>query len=118
MSKIITCNDGTQFKRCSRWIAIRTDYDITPRHSLYELAEECEGGEKCVSYIQHNGITIPTSQMILLGSMACPGEKPFEFKEKGETHAISTVDFWTDLYNPYYIEFDEWGEKVRLYEKL
>lgn len=118
MSKIITGNDGSRFKRCSRWITIRTDYDITPRHSLYDQSEDCEGGEKCVSYIRHNGITIPTGQMILLGSMFCPADKPFTFTEKGETHAISAVDFWTNLYNPYYIEFDEWGEKVRLYEKL
>lgn len=118
MSKIITCNNGTQFKRCSRWITIRTDYDITPRHSLYDQSDDCGDGEKCVSYIRHKGITIPTAQMVLLGSMACPADKPFIFKEKGETHTISAVDFWTDLYNPYYIELDQWGEKVRLYEKL
>ena len=119
MSKIITCDDGTQFKRCSRWITVRTDYGITPRHSLYDQALECEGGEKWVDYIRHKGTTIPTSQMILLYSRVCGFQKPYTFTEKGETHAIGAyVDFYTNLYKPYYIEFGEWGEKVRLYEKL
>lgn len=118
MSKTITCNDGTQFKRASRWITIRTDYGITPRHSLYDQADDCGDGEKCVSYIRHKGITIPTSQMILLSSMVCGFQKPYTFTKNGETHTIGAVDFWTNLYNPYYIELDQWGEKVRLYEKL
>lgn len=118
MSKIITCDDGTQFKRASRWITIRTDYNITPRHSLYDQSDDCGDGEKCVDYIRHKGITIPASQMIGLGSFACPGGKPYTFTEKGKTHTICAVDFWNNLYNPYYIEVDQWGEKVRLYERV
>lgn len=116
-NKIITCTDSTQFERVSRWITIRSDYNITPKHSLYDVAYDDGKGEKYVDYIIHKGYRIPTSSMYTLGTMwVC--EKPHEFIEHNERHVIIAVDMEGDLYDPYYIETDEWGENVRLYKKL
>lgn len=110
MGKIITCTDGTTFERVSRGISLRTDYDVTPRHELYEHRDE-DTGE--VSYIEHAGVRIPTDSMIALGSMWDP-EPPHTFIEHGETRRIIACDWYNSLY---YIEYREENEKYYLYLK-
>lgn len=117
MGKIIKCNDGTEFERMSRWITIKTDYNITEKHGLFCYAEEYDDGEYCVNYITHKGYRIAVNAMYLLGSFFI-SEKPHVFIEKGEEHFINAVDMDGNIYDPFYIELDEWGEKVRLYKKV
>lgn len=116
MGKIIKCKDGAEFERMSRWITIKNDYNITKKHGLFCYAEEYDG-ENCVNYIMHKGYRIAVSAMYLLGSMWI-SEKPHQFKENGDIHTISAVDMDGNIYDPFYIELDEWGEKVRLYKKV
>lgn len=115
MSKIITCIDETKFIRCSRWITLKTAY-ITKRHSLYELAEK-DGDIAIIDYITHKGYKIAVSSMYGLGSMFI-SEQPHIFIEHKEKHIISAVDMDGNIYDPYYIEIDQYNEKFRLYKKL
>lgn len=117
MGKIITCKDGIEFERVSRWVTIKTDYNITERHSLSCYAEDCGDGEKCVDYIIHKGRKIATGSMYRLGTMFI-SEPVHEFIENKETHFISCVDMDSNIYDPFYIEVDDWGEKVRLYKRV
>ena len=115
--KEIICKDGTRFIRVSRWISRKTDYNITEKHGLYCYGEVCEDGTMCVDYIIHKGYSIACSAMYAIGSMWVSGE-PYEFIENDKTHVIGAVDMDGDIYDPYYIECDEWGEKFRLYKKV
>ena len=114
-NKIITCTDGTQFKRVSRWLTIRNEYNIAPGHELYEVGYD-DGDERCIDYVNFKGYCISTQSMYALGSMWI-SERPHKFIENKEEHFISAVDMDGDLYDPYYIEMDKYGEKVRLYKK-
>ena len=115
--KEIICKDGSEFIRVSRWISRKTDYNITEKHGLYCYADDCCDDTKCVDYIVHNGYRIACGAMYAIGSMWVSGE-PYEFIENGKTHVICAVDMDGDIYDPYYIECDEWGEKFRLYKKV
>lgn len=115
--KEITCKDGTKFIRVSRWISRKTDYNITEKHGLYCYAEDCGDDTKCVDYIIYKGYRIPLGAMYCLGSLFIGGNN-YEFIENGETHFISAVDMDGDIYDPYYIECDPWGDKFRLYKKV
>lgn len=112
MGKMIKCTDGTIFERVSRGISLRADYDITPRHELYDHREETGG----VSYIKYKALRIPTDSMIALGS-AWDNEKPHVFIENGVRRIISACDWYNSLYNSYYIEYREDTEKFYLYLK-
>lgn len=113
MGKMIKCTDGTIFERVSRGISLRTEYDVTPRHGLYDNRDKYDGS---VSYIEHAGVRIPTDNMIALDSMWDP-EPRHAFIENGETRWIIACDWYNDLYNPYYIEYREETEKYYLYLK-
>ena len=115
--KEIICRDGTRFIRVSKWISRKTDYNITEKHGLYCYAEDCCDDTKCVDYIVHKGYRIACAAMYAIGSMYVYGE-PYEFIENKEKHFISAVDMDGDIYYPYYIECDSWGEKFRLYKKV
>lgn len=112
MGKMIKCTDGTIFERVSRGISLRTDYDITPRHELYDHREET--GD--VSYIKYKALRIPTDSMIALGS-AWDAETPHVFIENGFRRIISASDWYNYSYNGYYIEYREDTEKFYLYLK-
>lgn len=116
MKKII-CKDGSEFIRVSRWISRKTDYNITEKHGLYCYGEVCEDSTICVDYIVHKGYRIACAAMYGLESMFI-SDHNHEFIENKEKHFISTVDMDGDIYDPYYIECDEWGEKFRLYKKV
>lgn len=115
--KEIICKDGTRFIRVSRWIRRKTDYNITEKHGLYCYADNCCDDTKCVDYIVHKGYRIACGAMYAIGSIYVYGE-PYEFIENKEKHFISAVDMDGDIYYPYYIEYDEWGDKFRLYKKV
>lgn len=115
--KEIICKDGTRFIRVSRWISRKTDYNITKKHGLYCYAEDCGDNTKCVDYIIHKGYKIACGAMYGIGSMWVPGE-PYEFIENNEKHYINAVDMDSNIYDPYYIECEFYGNKFRLYKKV
>ena len=115
--KEIICKDGTKFMRVSRWISRKTDYNITEKHDLYCYAEDCWNGTRCVDYIVHNGYRIALGSMYRLESMFIGGA-PYEFIENKKVHYIGAVDMDGDIYDPYYIESDLWGDTFRLYKKV
>ena len=112
MGKMIKCTDGTVFERVSRGISLRTDYDVTPRHELYDHRDE----NGSVDYIKHKGLYIPIDNMVALGSAWDP-EQPHEFIENGHRRVISACDWYSDIYNAYYIEYRDDTEKFYLYKK-
>lgn len=113
--------------RRSRWIAIKQNYNVTKRNGLYEFSTD-ENGYKpgdveynpvngtFLDYFRFNGRKYAIEQFIRLGSIWC-SDAPYEFTDTdGKSTFIHAVDFSGDLYNPLYIELDEGGERVRVYE--
>lgn len=128
MKKVYRTLDGEHAFTRSRWIEIRHAYTVGKNNSLYEFATD-ENGYKphnkefnpangvYLDYFNYNGCKYAIEQFICIGSMACPGE-PYKIKNKdGSISTVAAVDFYGDLYNPLYIEIDEYGEKVRVYKK-
>lgn len=129
MKKVYRTLDGEHAFTRSRWIEIRHAYTVGKNNSLYEFATD-EYGYKphgknfnpenglYLDYFVYNGRKYALEQFIGIGSMACPGE-PYHVKNNdGSISTICAVDFYGDLYNPLYAEFDVCCEKVRVYEKV
>jgi len=69
-----------------------------------------------LGYFRFNGRTYAIGQFYLLGS-PWVGGKPYQFEDTdGSITTVSAVDLDGCLYDPIYIELDEYGERVRLYE--
>lgn len=129
MKKIYTTIDNkNEFVR-SRWISVRSAYDITPRHSLYEWATDESGYRSYqdkfnptngtyLDYFIYGGRKYALDQFVGLGSVWC-SIPPYEILEDdGKSSFIGAVDFNGDLYNPLYIEISEHGDMVRVYEEV
>lgn len=113
--------------RVSRWIDIKTLYDISPKHSLYEFVEDANGYKPgndrfnpnegvSVDYITIKGKKYAISQFYRIGTMFCPGD-PYKFIDTdGKIKSLCAVDYYGDLYHPYYLELDDSCERVRVYE--
>ena len=125
--KTFTTVDGKYYvTRLSRWISVRTKYNPSKRNSLYDFSLDENGyhpyekffdptNGTCLDYFRFKGKTYAILQFVLLGSFACGG-KPYEFIDTdGKSHFVSGVDFSGDIYDPYYIEYDECCENVRIY---
>lgn len=127
MKKFLSTDKKHKITRVSRWITIKQAYNISKRNGLFEFCTDENGykpGETnfnpengtYLDYFRFNGRNYAIEQFVGIGSIACPGT-PYEFTDTdGETHTIRAVDFWGDLFNPYYIELDSYGERVRVYE--
>ena len=126
--KQFTTIDGTHtLTRLSRWITIQTNYNVSKRNSLYEHSTDENGyrphqdgydpaGGTYLDYFIFGGRTYAIEQFILLGSM-WTGGRPYEFIDTdGTISSVHAVDFDGDLYDPLYIELDEYGERVRVYQ--
>lgn len=109
--------------RVSRWISIKTWVNPTPRCQLWEYATDGNGellqngrfAPKTGIYIVYftfNGRNYALQQFARFGSGFLPGH--IAYIENGEQHYLHGVDMG-DIYNPIYIEVDDYGEKVRVY---
>lgn len=126
MKDFITVDGKYKIKRLSRWIAIKQNYNVSPRNSLYDFSTDEYGytpnQEKYnpengtyLDYFRFNGKNYAVSQFIGLGSVWCGGS-PYEFIDTdGKSTFIHAVDFYGDLFDPLYIEMDEYGERIRIY---
>ena len=126
--KHFTTIDGEHtVTRLSRWITIKTNYNVNKRNSLYEHSTDENGyhpyqdeynpaGGTYLDYFKFGGRTYAIEQFISLGSIWISG-KPHKFIDTdGTISSVHAVDFDGDLYDPLYIELDEYGERVRVYQ--
>lgn len=126
MKTFITTDNKHEITRISRWITVKTNYNVNKRNSLYEFSTDENGytpdqtnyspeNGTYLDYFRFNGKTYATSQFVALGSVWCGGQ-PYEFTDTdGKNTFVHAVDFYGDLYNPLYIELSEYGDAVRVY---
>lgn len=127
MKQFVTIDGEHTVTRLSRWITIRTNYNTSKQNSLYYYSTDEDGhrphqdgynpaGGTYLDYFKFGGRTYAIEQFISLGSMWIGGQ-PYRFTDTdGEISTIIAVDIDGCLYNPLYIEIDEDGERVRVYQ--
>ena len=127
MRQFITIDGEHTITRLSRWITIRTNYNTSKRNSLYDYVTDANGYRMhqdeydptdgtYLDYFKFGGRTYATEQFVSLGSVWI-GEQPYRFTDTdGGIASVDAVDFDGDLYDPLYIELDEYGERVRVYQ--
>jgi hypothetical protein len=113
MSKIINTIDGKKIRRVSRWIRIRSEYNITPRHSLYDYCDTYS--DNSIDYFMFKGKKYALGQFVKFGG--CCITPYIQWYESDKLFFLSGYDC-TNYYNPLLIEIDECGEAVRLYEEV
>ena len=125
--KAFYTKDGKNIvNRLSRWITIKQAYNVNRRNSLFDFSTDENGytpsqenynpeNGTFLDYFVFKGRKYAIEQFISLGSVWCGGS-PYEFTDTdGKSTFVHAVDFYGDLYNPLYIELDEYGERVRVY---
>lgn len=129
MKKITMTNnrgEKVDFWRVSRWISVKTNYNPNKRNALWDYVTDASGNTPdsdgfdpseglFLDYFRFDGRTYATNQFYLLGSMWI--YETYTYTEDGEEKHLSAVDMCGDIYAPYYVEFDEYGERVRVYER-
>lgn len=127
MKEFTTIDGKNEITRLSRWITIRHNYNANKNNSLYDYVMDESGyrpyedkfspeNGTYLDYFHFNGRSYAVEQFVIIGSIACAG-KPYQFEDTdGTVTTIGTVDFDGCLYDPIYAEFDEYCERVRLYE--
>ena len=118
--------EKVDFWRVSRWISVKTNYNPNKRNSLWDFVSDdygrhpnndgfdpSEGLE--LRYFRYDGRTYAIDQFYGLGSMWVCEE--YTYTEDGETKGLHAVDMYGDLFRPIYLEWDEDGERVRVYER-
>lgn len=127
--KIIEAKDGRKYRRISRWITLKTNYNPTKRNSLWDYVTDESGYHPYqdefnpknglyLDYFRFGGRTYALEQFYVLGSVWLPGPPPMYDDEDGKLGVIGTVDMDSNMYHPIYGEWDECCEHVRLYEEV
>lgn len=128
MKKVFITDSGKRFTR-SRWITIHHACDVTSRHSLYDYATDAHGyhpyqdkfnpeNGTYLDYFRYNGRLYALEQFYGIGSMAVGGTPETFIDTDGNLTVIGAVNMDGDLYSPEYAEFDEYCERVRIYEPV
>lgn len=127
--KIIEAKDGRKYRRISRWISLKTNYNPTKRNSLWDYATDEAGNhpydrdfdptsDLYLDYFRFGGRTYALEQFYRLGTMWIV-ETPIMYDdEDGKLGVIGTVDMDSNMFHPIYGEWDECCEHVRLYEEV
>lgn len=125
--KKFTNQDGRTFYRVSRWIEVKTAYDITPRNAMFDYSMDSYGrkpydaefdstdGTYC-DYFRFRGRNYATERFYLLCSMWINAPETLVSTD-GEKVFLSAVDMDGNMFNPLYVEFDKCCEHVRVYEQ-
>lgn len=127
--KIIEAYDGTRYRRVSRWISLRTNYNPTKRNGLWDYVCDENGYHPYqdefnsknglhLDYFRFGGRTYALEQFYILGGMLVGGTPIMYDNEDGTRGIIGTIDMDGDLYHPMLGEWDEYCEHVRLYEEV
>lgn len=122
-------DDGQRtFNRTSRWIKVQEKYNPCSRNSLWDYVQD-EYGYKpydeqfnptnglYLTYFRYKGRNYAVEQFWCLGN---PFYMPvtYSYEDKaGRVYFLGGVDMDGDLYHPIYIEWDEFGSRVRVYEE-
>lgn len=126
MKQFTTLDGEHTVTRLSRWITINTNYNVNERNSLYDYSTDGSGyhphedghdptGGTYLDYFRYGGRTYAIEQFVSLGSLWI-GQKPYQFIDTdGSLTSIVAFDIDGCLYDPLYIEIDEYGERVRVY---
>ena len=119
-------NDGTrEFKRVSRWLKVRQNYNPNKKNSLWEYVMDESGYRPhnkkfnpknglYLDYFRFNGRNFAVEQFLALGN-------PFytalnlSYEEKGKTFYLCGMEE-NDLCHPIFIEMRD--EMVRVYEEV
>lgn len=129
MGREFTTKDGKNSFIRSRWLNVKTAYNVTARHSLWDFVMDGNGNEShskmfnpengtFLDYFTYHGRKYAINQFVALGSVwcSCP---PYEIIESdGKSTFIHAVDFSGDIWRPLYIEISEYGDAVRVYEEV
>ena len=118
------------FCRVSRWIKVKQNYRPNKRNSLWDYVTDGAGyntysdnfnPEKnnglFLDYFTFRGKNYALEQFIAIGCIWDNIGHSAGYYEHGEKHFISAYDR-DSYYNPLYIELDECGEIVRVYEEV
>ena len=121
--------DGTEkFYRVSRWITVKQNYNPNKRNSLWDYVTDENGyhpyNDKFnpenglfLDFFKWNGRTYAIDQFWSLSNPFYIGILYRYEDENGKDAFLSGVDMDGNLFNPIYIEFDEYCERVRVYVK-
>lgn len=126
MREIVT-KEGRTLRRLSRWIKVQQEYNITPKHSLYDYCTDESGYHPTQSkfnpengtfldYFRFQGRKWAIGQFIQFGGMM-GGYPPMWEDEDGKLQYLSGYDS-ENYYNPIMIEFSEACEYVRVYQEV
>jgi len=120
---------GTKkFRLVSRWIKVRWNYNPTKRNSLWDYVMDEDGNRSYqdgfnpenglfLDYFKWNGRTYAVEQFLAYGN---PFWNPvtYDFKDENRyPHWLSGYDE-TNYYHPISVEFDEYMERVRVFEEV
>lgn len=116
------------FWRASRWISIKSNYNPNRRNGLWDYVtdgrgysvndDNCDFKDLYLHYFTWNGRNYAINEFVAIGSAWDALGHEIYYKEGGDYKRITAVDWGGNLYNPIYIEFDEYCERVRVYEKV
>lgn len=119
--------DGTKiFNRVSRWIEVKQNYNPCPRNTLWYYVRDEKGYNPrennfnrenglYLDYFSYHGRNYAIEQFLALGNPFYTAIS-YSYHEGGKPFCLSGVD-GENIYNPLYIEMDEIGEYVRIYEE-
>ena len=126
MKQFITLDGKHTVTRLSRWVTIQHNYNVSKRNSLYDYSTDGSGYHPhedrydptdgtYLDYFRYGGRTYAIEQFVSLGSMWIGGQ-PYQFIDTdGSVSCVAAFDIDGCLYDPLYIEIDEYGERVRVY---
>lgn len=127
--KEIVSEDGVRYRRISRWIEIKHNYNPSKRNSLWDYVSDENGYRPhsdsfnpenglSLDYFRFRGRTFAVEQFYVLGGVWVGGTPIFYNDKDGKLGYISTVDMDGNMFHPIYGEWDEYCEHVRLYEEV
>ena len=118
-------SDNRKFKRLSRWMKMKHNYNPTKRNSLWDYVMDGSGYKPYqerfnpreglfLDYFTFKGRNYALEQFLALGNPFYTAVS-YSYEDKdGKRHYLSGID-GEDIYHPIYIECDEYCENVRVW---
>lgn len=127
--KEVVCTDGCRMRRISRWIEVKHNYNPNRGNSLWDYVEDWNGRHPWneqfdpangleLTYFRFRGRTYALEQFYILGSFFVTEPPHMFIDDDGKLSVIGTVDMDGNLFDPIYGEWDEYCERVRLWERV
>lgn len=121
-----TTDNRRIYCRVSRWITVKHNYNPSPKNALWDYVTDGCGYHPYnnefnpddglyLDYFTFDGRNYAIEQIIAFGGM-CEFGHFSGYIENGEKRYLSGY-LDNNLYSPYHVELDEYGEHVRVYEE-